>query len=366
MKMIIKGKHGIAEVFTENVEEGSIEQIKRFLDQDYMEGNKVRIMPDVHQGMGCVIGLTAEMEDVVIPNIVGVDIGCGIILVKLGKVEIPLENLDKFIKRNIPAGTKIHRDSKYKYPGILNLKCYKHLKAKKRFQRSIGTLGGGNHFIEIGKDSKERLYLVIHSGSRNMGKQIADYYQKQAIKSCKDKYPKDLCYLEGEQRQDYLHDMKIAQNYAKINREVMANIILKELFNSDISEFEYFHTIHNYIDFRDNIVRKGAVSAYKDEEILIPINMRDGSILAKGKGNPHWNYSAPHGAGRLMSRKDAKKEGSLEEFKDTMKEVYSTSVHEGTLDESPFAYKPIEEILHRLEETVEIVDIIRPIYNFKA
>ncbi|MGM0396191.1 MAG: RtcB family protein [Bacillota bacterium] len=364
--MIIKGKNGTAEVFTENVEEGAVQQIERFLDQDYMKGKKVRIMPDVHQGIGCVIGLTAQMEDIVIPNIVGVDIGCGMLLVKLGKRELPLERLDKFIRSNIPSGTKTHRDNIFLDPEIEKLKCKKHLKNKERFQRSLGTLGGGNHFIEVGKDSKERLYLTIHSGSRNLGKQIADYYQKLAAKECKGAYPKDLCYLEGKEREDYLHDMKIAQNYAKINREGIAELILMEFYRAGLSKFEHFHTVHNYIDFRDNITRKGAISAYNDQELLIPINMRDGSILAKGKGNPEWNFSAPHGAGRLVSRKVAKDEGSLRQFREAMEGIYSTSVHEGTLDESPFAYKPMEEILERIDETVELVDRIVPIYNFKA
>ena len=364
--MLIQGRYGKAEIFTESLEEGAKEQIKRFLDQDYMEDKKVRIMPDVHQGMGCVIGLTAEMGDIVIPNIVGVDIGCGILLVKLGRREISLEELDRFIRSKIPSGTKIHRDNRFTDSEIESLRCLKHLKGRDRFQRSLGTLGGGNHFIEIGKDSKDQLYMVIHSGSRNLGKQIADYYQKLAVKTCRDGYPKDLCYLKGKEREDYLHDMKIAQNYAKINREGIAEIILKEFYRASISEFEHFHTVHNYIDFRDNITRKGAVSAYKDEEMLIPINMRDGSILGRGKGNSDWNFSAPHGAGRLLSRRDAKESGSLKDFKETMKGIFSTSVHEGTLDESPFAYKSLEEILERIEETVEILERIMPIYNFKA
>ncbi|WP_422484900.1 RtcB family protein [Gudongella sp. DL1XJH-153] len=364
--MLIQGRYGKAQIFAENLEEGAQEQIKRFLDQDYMEGKKVKIMPDVHQGMGCVIGLTAEMGDIVIPNIVGVDIGCGILLVKLGRRAISLEELDRFIRSMIPSGTKIHRDNRFTDPEIERLKCLKHLKGRERFQRSLGTLGGGNHFIEIGKDSKDRLYLVIHSGSRNLGKQIADYYQKLAVKTCRDGYPKDLCYLKGKEKEDYLHDMKIAQNYAKINREGIAGIILREFYGESLSDFEHFHTIHNYIDFRDNITRKGAISAYKDEKLLIPINMRDGSILGRGKGNSDWNFSAPHGAGRLLSRRDAKKEGSLKEFRETMKGIYSTSVHEGTLDESPFAYKPMEEIIEGIGETVEIIERIIPIYNYKA
>jgi RNA-splicing ligase RtcB len=364
--MIIHGKHGKAEVFTENLEDGARDQIERFLDQDYMENKKVRIMPDVHQGMGCVIGLTARMGDIVIPNIVGVDIGCGMLLVKLGGRDLPLEKLDGFIRKKVPSGTKTHRDNIFFDPEIEKLKCLKSLKGRERVQRSLGTLGGGNHFIELGRDSKGMLYLTIHSGSRNLGKQIADHYQKLAQKSCKGDYPKDLCYLSGKEMEDYLHDMKIAQNYAKINREGIAELILREFFGEGLNNFQHFHTVHNYIDFRDKITRKGAVSAYEGEELLIPINMKEGSILARGKGNGDWNFSAPHGAGRLLSRRDAKAKASLEEFRRSMEGIYSTSVHEGTLDESPFAYKPMEEILQRLDETVEIVERIIPIYNFKA
>ncbi|MCR3956345.1 MAG: RtcB family protein [Gudongella sp.] len=364
--MIIHGKYGEAEIFTENLEDGARDQIERFLDQDYMENKRVRIMPDVHQGMGCVIGLTARMDDIVIPNIVGVDIGCGMLLVKLGGRDLPLEELDGFIRKKVPSGTKTHRDNIFFDPEIEKLKCIKSLKGRERFQRSLGTLGGGNHFIELGRDSKGMLYLTIHSGSRNLGKQIADHYQKLAQKSCKGDYPKDLCYLDGKERDDYLHDMKIAQNYAKINREGIAELILWEFLKAKLEDFQHFHTVHNYIDFRDKITRKGAVSAYEGEELLIPINMKEGSILARGKGNADWNFSAPHGAGRLLSRRDAKAKASLEDFRKAMEGIFSTSVHEGTLDESPFAYKPMEEIIQRLDETVEIVDRIIPIYNFKA
>jgi len=364
--MIIHGKYGEAEIFTENLEDGARDQIERLLDQDYMEGRKVKIMPDVHQGMGCVIGLTAQMGDIVIPNIVGVDIGCGMLLVKLEGRDLPLEDLDRLIRKKVPSGTKTHRDSVFTDPEIENLKCLKHLRGRERFQRSLGTLGGGNHFIELGRDSKGMLYLTIHSGSRNLGKQIADHYQRLARKSCKGDYPKDLCYLAGKERDDYLHDMKIAQNYAKINREGIAESILREFFGEKLDDFQHFHTVHNYIDFRDNITRKGAISAYEGEDLLIPINMREGSLLVRGKGNADWNFSAPHGAGRLRSRRDAKENTSLEEFRSLMEGIYSTSVHEGTLDESPFAYKPLEEILQRLDETVEVVERIIPIYNFKA
>lgn len=404
--MELQGKYGSAKVFTKELEDGAKEQIVNLLDQDFIEGSKVRIMPDVHQGMGCVIGFTADMGDKVIPNIVGVDIGCGMLTVELGDIDINLEALDKIIYNKIPSGSKTHNAKKYNFERLKELHCLRDLKNTKRIERSIGTLGGGNHFIEIGIDDYKNKYLVIHSGSRNLGKQVAEIYQRLAIDLCSGKedyfikkdelikaykeagrrkeinkalkelskeykdlhpqYPKDLCYLTGEYRQKYLHDMKICQEYASLNRMLMADIILNALLKKDLLDFNYFETIHNYINFTDNIIRKGAISAYKDEKILIPINMRDGSIIAIGKGNPDWNYSAPHGAGRLMSRNVAKEELSLEEFKKSMEGVYSTSVSESTLDESPFAYKPIEEIIENLGDTAEIYSIIKPIYNFKS
>lgn len=364
--MRIIGEYSTALVYSNELEDGARDQIKKLLDQDYMFGKYVRIMPDVHQGIGCVIGFTCNMGNIVIPNIVGVDIGCGMLTVELGRVDIDLVKLDEYIRKNIPSGTKTHRDPVVKFEKLKELKCYDQLKKQERFDKSIGTLGGGNHFIEVGKDSKNLLYLIIHSGSRNLGKQIADYYQKVAIKNKSDKYSKELCYLEGNERDDYLHDMNIAQEYAKLNREVMAEVIVKGIFNKSFKDYKYFHTVHNYIDFKDNITRKGAIAAYDDQLLLIPINMRDGSLLAKGKGNMDWNYSAPHGAGRVMSRKEANDAGSLEEFRESMKGVYSTSIHKGTLDESPFAYKSMEEIIGAIEDTVDIIDRIVPVYNFKA
>lgn len=404
--MELQGKYNIAKVFTDNLEEGAKEQIIELLNQDFIKDSKVRIMPDVHQGMGCVIGFTACMGDKVIPNIVGVDLGCGMITVELGNIDIDLPKLDDIIHKRVPSGKSTHNERKFKFDKLNNLYCFRDLKDTKRIERSIGTLGGGNHFIEIAVDSKNSKYLVIHSGSRNLGKQVAEIYQRLAIDLCSGKedyfikrdeiitgykaegkrkeikkvleelkkeydnlqpsYPKALCYLTGEYREKYLHDMKICQEYASLNREMMADIILQSLFEKGLHEFTYFETIHNYINFKDNIIRKGAISAYEGEKVLIPINMRDGSIIAIGKGNPEWNYSAPHGAGRLMSRNVAKESVNLDDFKKSMEGIYSTSVNEYTLDESPFAYKPIEEILNNIGETVEIVDIIKPIYNFKA
>ena len=369
--MKLAGKYSEAKVFTNNLEDGAKDQIIELLNQDFIEGSKVRVMPDVHQGMGCVIGFTADMGDKVVPNIVGVDIGCGMLTIELGKIHIDLPRLDKIINNKIPSGYKIHNGVKYHFDKLKELHSYRDLKNTKRIERSIGTLGGGNHFIEVGIDKEDNKYLVIHSGSRNLGKQVADLYQKLAIKECSDedgkpKYPKALCYLTGESRNRYLDDMKICQEYANLNREVMGDIILKGLLGKGLDEFEYFQTIHNYINFKDNIIRKGAISAYEDERVLIPINMRDGSIIAVGKGNPDWNYSAPHGAGRLMSRNVAKESFTLEEFQESMKGIYSTSVNKKTLDESPMSYKPIEEIIENLDETADIIDIIKPIYNYKA
>ncbi len=404
--MELSGKYNTAKVFTDNIEDGAREQILELLNQDFIKDAIVRIMPDVHQGIGCVIGFTADMGDKVIPNIVGVDIGCGMLTIELGNVNIDLSLLDDIINNKIPSGRFTHNERKYKFDRLVDLFCYRDLKNTKRLEMSIGTLGSGNHFIELGVDSKDNKWLIFHSGSRNLGKQVAEIYQRLAIDLCsgKDdyfikrdeiitrykgegrkkeikkalkelekqyrglqpKYPKPLCYLTGEYRKKYLHDMKICQEYASINRKIMAEILLRDLFQKKLDEFFHFETIHNYIDFKDNIIRKGAISAYKDERLLIPINMRDGSILAKGKGNPEWNYSAPHGAGRVMSRSIAKQSISLGKFQESMEGIYSTSINESTLDEAPFAYKPIKEILDNITETVEVIDIIKPIYNFKA
>jgi RNA-splicing ligase RtcB len=404
--MELKGEYGSAKVFAKDLEEGAKEQIVKLLDQDFLEGSTVRIMPDVHQGMGCVIGFTADMGEKVIPNIVGVDLGCGMLTVELGKVDIDFPTLDKIIKNKVPSGKDVHTSRKYDFDKLAELHVFRELRDTKRIEKSIGTLGSGNHFIEVGLDSNDNKYLVIHSGSRNLGLQVAQYYQKLAVDLCsgkeeffikrdelikhykedgkrnqiksalkelekeyKDlqpKYPKDLCYLTGEYSDKYLHDMRICQEYASINRKIMADIIVSNLFDEDLNQFSHFETVHNYINFKDNIIRKGAIAAYEGEKVLIPINMRDGSIIGIGKGNPDWNYSAPHGAGRILSRTQAKEQLSLENFKKSMEGIYSTSVNEKTLDESPFAYKSIEDIIDTIDDTVEIVDIIKPIYNYKA
>lgn len=401
-------------VFTENIEQQAIEQINLLLEQESFKDCKIRIMPDVHAGKGCVIGFTADLGNKVIPNIVGVDIGCGMLCVELGNIELDLEKLDKIINQYIPAGRNIREQKLIDFEKINNLYCLRELKETKKFNRAIGTLGGGNHFIEIDVDENNNKYLVIHTGSRNLGKQVADYYQNLAIELCSGKeemfkkkeeiiktykeqgkkseiqkalkeleleykqnkpnLPNELCYLEGEYREKYLHDMKICQEYASLNRLNIAKEILMNYFQlTYVPEIDYppimnnrFETIHNYISFEDNIVRKGAISAKKGEKVLIPINMRDGSIIAIGKGNEDWNKSAPHGAGRIMSRHKAKETFKLEEFKESMKGIYSSSIVEDTIDEAPFVYKPMQEIIDNIQDTVEIQKIIKPIYNFKA
>jgi len=394
-------------IFTENIEPEALNQIYTLIKQPAFADCKVRIMPDVHAGAGCVIGFTADLGDKVIPNIVGVDIGCGMLTVNLGKVDIDLEKLDSVIRQYIPSGRNVREEATYSFDSIKNLYCYDNLKDKERFESSIGTLGGGNHFIEVDVDDEGNKYLIIHSGSRNLGKQVAEYYQNVAIdiihgkydiakeqehiireykasgrqkeieKAIKDlkssfqsnplKIPKDLCYLSGEWRDKYLHDMKICQEYAKANRNVMAGIIVKQMGLEHLWDWRnVFTTVHNYIDHDTNIVRKGAISAKKGELLLIPINMRDGCIIGRGKGNDDWNCSAPHGAGRIMSRSKAKELLSIEEYKDAMNGIYTTSVSESTIDEAPMAYKPMDEIVENIKDTVEIIKIIKPIYNFKA
>ncbi|ADL53083.1 RtcB family protein [Clostridium cellulovorans] len=403
---IVQGKYNTAKVFTNNIAEEAIEQLVELCNQPFVEGCKVRIMPDTHKGSGCVIGFTADLGDKVIPNIVGVDIGCGMLTVNLGKVDLDLEMLDKVINKYIPSGKNTHEGRTVRFEKLQDLKCFRDLKNTKRIERSIGTLGGGNHFIEVDKGDDGTVYLVIHSGSRNLGTQVADLYQNLAIDLCSGKedyfikrdeiiknfkecgkrkeiekelkflkknydqlnpvYPRDLCFLTGKYREEYLHDMNICQEYATLNREVMAEIILNKLLGKSLKEFQAFTTIHNYINFKDNIIRKGSISAYEGEKLLIPINMRDGSLICVGKGNEDWNYSAPHGAGRLMSRTKAKEKVDYEEFKKSMEGIYSTTVTEATIDEAPMVYKPMKEIIENIVETVEIIDIIKPIYNFKA
>lgn len=407
MSFRIDGKYNSAIVFSNGKDEKAIGQITDLLNQDFVKGADIRIMPDYHYGAGCTIGFTANLGDKVIPNLVGVDLGCGMLVIMLEKNYFPLEKLDEIIHTRIPAGKNSHENKKFSFDKINELYCLRDLAHIGVFEKQIGTLGGGNHFLEVDMDNEENYYLVIHSGSRNMGKQVADFYQNLAIESCKGlgdlqveklkliaslkeegkkdlieselkrleekfkneqpKYPRDLCFLTGETKDRYLHDMKICQEYAVENREGMAEIIIQNMFDNKIlDDFDYFHTVHNYIDFEDKIIRKGAVSAYYGERLIIPINMRDGSLLCTGKGNRMWNFSAPHGAGRLMGRNEAKRMLNMGDFKDSMKDIFSTTVNESTLDEAPMAYKPMREIIENIEGTVEVDKIIRPVYNFKA
>ncbi len=388
----IKGKYNTAKVFTNNLEDKAAGQIQELCDQKFAQDSRIRIMPDTHAGAGCTIGTTMTIKDKIVPNLVGVDIGCGMYVSKINKKTIDFRKLDKVIRNCVPSGFDV-REVPHEYNSfvdIYSLKCKEHVDLK-RASLSIGTLGGGNHFIEMNKDEKDNLYLVVHSGSRHLGKQIAEYYQNRAIKEIVKKSNEQiiaelksqgresdiqleieknrsiikgaLSYVQGQTFHDYIHDMHIAQLFAEYNRKAIAEVIIHEMgFTVDDS----FTTIHNYIDMGEMILRKGAISAKKGERLIIPINMRDGSIIAKGKGNDDWNQSAPHGAGRLMSRRQAKLNLSLEEFKNSMDGIYTTSVSKDTLDEAPFAYKPMNEIIDNIQDTVEINTVIKPIYNFKA
>ena len=402
MKAIkIKGKVNTALCYAKVVEEEAIEHIRRMCDYAVTENSQICIMPDVHAGKGCTIGTTMTIADKVVPNVVGVDIGCGMYTVNLGKDEVDFEKVDE-AAHFIPSGREVWEGRQEKFD-LTNLHCYRELKEAKRLARSLGTLGGGNHFIEIDEAADGTKYLIIHSGSRNLGKQVAELYQKLAInlncgygeylkkrdeiiRTYKEQgrkseiqsalkqirwqvhessasIPEDLCYLEGKYLEDYLHDVKVCQVFARRSREKMAEIILKR---TGMNGSDAFHTIHNYIDTDEMILRKGAIAAHKGERVLIPINMKDGSILAIGKGNPEWNYSAPHGAGRIMSRTKAKNELNLDEYKQAMKGIYTTSANENTLDEAPMAYKSQESIIDVIRESVDIIDVMKPIYNFKA
>lgn len=364
----ITGKYNTAKIFTNKLEASSEGLIKAFCDQPHSEGSKIRIMPDVHAGKGCVIGTTMTIEDKIIPSVVGSDIGCGMLCVKLKEKRINLPELDSFIKNNIPFGRDV-RERSHRSHGrvhIYDLKCRKKINLK-RAREAVGTLGGGNHFIEVDKDDEGNLYLVIHTGSRNLGLRVAEYYQKKAYDFCggrkQDEIPYELAYLTGELMDDYLHDMKLMQRFADLNRTVIKEVILDGL---NLHEEESFTTVHNYVDVENMILRKGAVSAKEGERLLIPMNMRDGSLICTGLGNEDWNYSAPHGAGRLMSRKDAFDCISLTAFEKSMEGIFTTSVTKATIDESPMVYKPMEEILEQIKDTVVVNKIIKPIYNFKA
>jgi RNA-splicing ligase RtcB len=406
-------------IFTDNIEDSALEQIKELLSIDVFSDKKIRIMPDVHTSAGCVIGFTGNLGDKVIPNIVGVDIDCGMRVLKLGHIDdIDFHAFNEHIKANVPSGV-IVREDRFGFKPLVNaemdiyreakklvteLRCYRDLKYSNRINMAIGSLGGGNHFIELDKDDDDNVYLVIHTGSRNLGKQVADIYQARAVKHLTDgadafeqhikdviaeykaagrrtelqgvikkmrkeqqeaepSLPAALCYVEGEAREDYLHDMRICQRWAVLNRKLISILLLK--FFSDIEVQEEFESIHNYIS-DDNVIRKGSISAADGERCIIPLNMRDGSLICTGKGNPDWNCSAPHGAGRVLSRTQAYDTIKMEDFESSMKGIYSESVNDFTRDESPMVYKPAAEIIANIGDTVTIESIIRPIFNFKA
>ena len=406
-------------IFTDNIEETALRQIKELLSIDVFSDKKIRIMPDVHAGAGCVIGFTGDLGDKVIPNIVGVDIGCGMRILNLGKLsDIDFHAFHEHIRGNVPSGMivredrfgfkplvgeemEIYREAKQL---VTELYCYRELKDSGRINKAIGSLGGGNHFIELDKDDDDNVYLVIHTGSRNLGKQVADIYQTKAVKHLTDgadefeetikrtieeykaagrrselqsvikkmrkelhdaepNLPAALCYVEGEGREHYLHDMRLCQRWAVLNRKLISLLLMR--FFPDVEVKEEFESVHNYIS-DENIIRKGSISAAEGERCIIPLNMRDGSLLCTGKGNPDWNFSAPHGAGRVLSRTQAYEKITMEDFEASMKGIYSESVNDFTRDESPMVYKPAEEIIANIGDTVNIDTIIRPIFNFKA
>ncbi|MBQ2924936.1 MAG: RtcB family protein [Anaerotignum sp.] len=397
----IKGKVNTAICYAKVIEEGAIEQIRRMCDYELTAGSRVRIMPDVHAGKGCTIGTTMTVTDKVCPNIVGVDIGCGMFTVKLAEKELDFEKIDAAC-HYIPSGMNVWEGRLERFD-LTDLRCYRSLRDTRRLERSLGTLGGGNHFVEVDRSADGTNYLVIHSGSRNLGKQVAEVYQQlavdlhmgkesyfkqrdeiirtykeegrrseiqQTLKELKNNYetqalavPADICWLYGTFLDDYLHDVEICQKFARRNREKMAEIILER---TGMTALESFHTIHNYIDTKEMILRKGAIAAHAGEKVLIPINMRDGSVIAIGKGSEEWNYSAPHGAGRIMSRGKAKEAIDIEAYKESMKGIYTTSVSESTLDEAPMAYKSLEDIIDVISDSVDIIEVMRPVYNFKA
>lgn len=395
----LKGKYNEAKIFTDVVDEASVSQVLLLLNQEFVSGSRIRLMPDIHAGAGCTIGTTMTITDKIVPNLVGVDIGCGMETVRIKENHIEPQKLDKLIYEKIPSGFNI-REKAHRYVNDIELEelyCYKEINIL-RAEKSLGTLGGGNHFIEADKDVEGNIYIVVHSGSRHLGLEVANYYQNEgynalngsakqdierliaelkaqgkeksiqksiaALKNTKrTNIPKQLAYVEGELFERYIHDMKIVQKYAELNRQAMTDEIIKGM---KLHAEEQFTTVHNYIDTKAMILRKGSVSAEKGEKLLIPINMRDGSLICIGKGNEDWNRSAPHGAGRLMSRGAAKESFTVSEFKKQMEGIYTTSVNKDTLDECPMAYKGMDDIVDNIGDTADIERVIKPIYNFKA
>ncbi len=397
--MIIEGKHGRAVVYASVIEDEAVEQIRRMCDYDFTENSRIRIMPDVHAGKGCTIGTTMTVTDRAVPNIVGVDIGCGMYTVRLAEKEVDFARVDE-AAHFIPSGMNVWEEPREPFD-LTALRSYKDMKYTSRLECSLGTLGGGNHFIEIDRAGDGTLYLVIHSGSRNLGKQVAEYYQslavdlnagvedtarrrteiiaeykaagreseiQSALLALKEQkkertLPDDLCYVYGHSFEDYLFDVRICQAFARRSRELMAEILCER---AGLTAAEGFHTVHNYIDTDEMILRKGAIAAHEGEKVLIPINMRDGSVLAVGRGNPEWNFSAPHGAGRILARTGARNSLTMEEYEEAMKGIYTTSVNPGTLDEAPMAYKSLDDIIGVIRDSVDVIEVLKPVYNFKA
>jgi RNA-splicing ligase RtcB len=395
----IEGTRATAKCYATEIEDTAIEQIRTMCNQPFADGARIRIMPDAHAGAGCTIGTTMTVTDKVVPNIVGVDIGCGMYTVDIGRGGLDLPALDEAC-HTVPSGMRVWEGRKRRFD-LTELACYRQLKDTRRLERSIGTLGGGNHFIEVDEATDGTRYLVIHSGSRNLGVQVASYYQHLAVelRSGKGTYfekrdeliatykaegrrkeiqaalkrlkweerepeaPRDLCWLDGTYLDDYLHDVAICQRFARLNRETMAEEIVRMC---GLCDRDAFHTIHNYIDTEEMILRKGAIAAHAGELVLIPLNMRDGSVLARGLGNEDWNFSAPHGAGRLMSRTDARARLDVRDYREQMAGIYTTSVGEATLDEAPGAYKSKEDIIGPISEAVDVIEVMRPLFNFKA
>lgn len=409
--VVVLGAHGEAAVYASLIEDAALEQIKALCDASFVEGERIAIMPDAHAGKGCVIGYTQTIDGGrVCPSLVGVDISCGVSCTVLGKVDIDFARFDEVVRREVPAGMNVHESRIARFPLLQELKCFRVLKDTKRIERSIGTLGGGNHFIELDRDEEGCVYLLIHTGSRNLGKQIAEYYQdkadqivnhdmasyyakrdeiiasyktegrrgeiQDALEKLKAEYKrkkldvvdKDLAWLEGKDMEDYLHDARIAHEYACLNRRLITERIIRGYFGNDsgLDDHEHFESVHNYIDMEDRMIRKGAIRAHKGERLIIPISMKDGALICTGRGNPDYNMSAPHGAGRRMSRKAADETLTLDQFRNEMDGIWSSCVCQETIDESPMAYKGLDDILPMLEATCEVVRHIRPIYSFKA
>lgn len=407
----IKGQYTTAKIFTDNIEETAVKQIENMVNSKMAENTIVRIMPDTHAGSGATIGTTMRLPEnfedwKVSPNIVGVDINCGVLMYKIKEKSIDFKKLDKVINKYVPSGFNVHNKAKDLEftQSIINKLTFKiEDNSADRVHKSLGTLGGGNHFIELGLDEEGNYWLAVHSGSRNLGVQVAQHHQDIAIEKLTEankvdigsiikqlkkenreseiqteiikanegkleltNEEKKLATLSGKLLKDYLIDMELAQSYGERNREVILNIIIEHMSFEVIDNFNSSHNFIEHVNLTNGIIRKGATSANKDERLVIPLNMRDGSLICVGKGNSDWNYSAPHGAGRLMSRTKAREQLTLDDFKNQMKNVYSTSVLEETLDEAPDAYKPAEEIIGYIRDTVDIVHLVRPVYNYKA